>query len=124
MVGFILTLILVLGYERALLTGQDVAHARSMAMVTLIFASTTITYSLSASLVGTASLISVVSTLVSVLLIQSPVTSHWLHLTPLHLDDWILASSGGVVVGLGASLFRRPHWPPGEPDRQADTLSA
>jgi hypothetical protein len=40
-------------------------------------------------------------------LIQWPLTSGWLHLTPLHLDDWLLVAASGVLAGLLAVFLPR-----------------
>ncbi len=106
-VGALLTFVLVFGYEHALLGGRDVNHARTMALASLILASATITLSLSAFSERRAIIVSGAGILVSVLLIQWPLTSGWLHLTPLHFDDWLLVAASGVLAGLLAALLPR-----------------
>jgi hypothetical protein len=33
--------------------------------------------------------------------------SGWLHLTPLHLDDWLVVGASGVLAGLLAAILPR-----------------
>jgi Ca2+-transporting ATPase len=102
LIGLIGTLVIVLivwGYTRSLGANNDVEHARSMALVSLIVASATMTAGLT-WLRSRASIIAVVATIGSaLLLVQVPLFASILHLSPLHADDWLIANLGGLVVG-------------------------
>ncbi len=106
-VGAILTLVLVLGYQRALLSGYGEEHARTMALASLTLASSFITVTLSAFSDYKANLIAGLSVLGSIALIQSPFGSGWLHLTPLHIDDWMVAAGSAALAGLISALLPR-----------------
>lgn len=105
MVGLAVTAVIVVGYVRSLGPGEDIQHARSMAMVALIVASATITMGLS-GLRTRSSVIVVLASLASLfLLVQFRPVAELLHLSPLHADDWLLAAAAGLVSGALASLI-------------------
>lgn len=96
---------IVLGYARSLGTSNDVEHARSMALVALVVASATMTAGLT-RLRSQSSVIAVLATIASaVLLVQIAPLARLLHLSPLHLDDWLIAGSGGAVVASLAAFI-------------------
>lgn len=104
-VGLAVAAVIATGYVRSLGPDQDVEHARSMAMVTLIVASATTTLGLS-SLRTRSSVVAIVGSLASaVVFVQSGPIAELLHLSPLHADDWLLAAAAGVVPGALASLM-------------------
>jgi Ca2+-transporting ATPase len=108
-VGVAVTVVIAMGYVRSLGPGEDIEHARSMAMVALIVASATITVGLS-GLRTRSAVIAVVAALTSaVAVVQLGGIAELLHLSPLHVDDWLLAGAAGLVPGALASLitFRR-----------------
>lgn len=105
-VGAVVTLVIVLGYDRSLGAGRDVEHARAMALVVLVVASATLTASLSALGTWAARVIVLASLGSAVLLVQIPVFADALHLRPLHFDDWLIAAAGGMVPGALSALFR------------------
>ena len=107
-VGVILTLVLVLGYQRALLSGDGADHARTMALASLTLASSFITVTLSAFPDRTANLIAGLTVLASIGLIQWPISSGWLHLTPLHFDDWLVAAGSAAIAALISAFMPRP----------------
>jgi Ca2+-transporting ATPase len=43
----------------------------------------------------------------SVLLVQTPLLAAFLHLRPLHLDDWLLALAGGLLASLLSTFASR-----------------
>ena len=103
--GLVVTLSVTLGYVRSLGAMQDVEHARSMAMVTLVVASAAITAGLSGLRTRTAT-ISVVAAIASAaVLVQHPVLAELVHLSPLHADDWMLATVAGLLPGAIAALL-------------------
>lgn len=103
--GLVVTLAVTLGYVRSLGAMQDVEHARSMAMVTLVVASAAITAGLSGLRTRTAT-ISVVAAIASAaVLVQHPVLAELVHLSPLHADDWMLATVAGLLPGAIAALL-------------------
>lgn len=103
--GLVVTLAVTLGYVRSLGPMQDVEHARSMAMVTLVVASAAITAGLSGLRTRTAA-ISVVAAIASAaVLVQLPALAELVHLSPLHADDWMLATAAGLLPGAIAALL-------------------
>ncbi|MFV8817453.1 cation-translocating P-type ATPase [Haliea sp. E17] len=104
--GGLLTVLVGAGYAYSLGPGQNVEHARTMALLSLIVASALVTAALSG--LGTRSAwIAVAATLCSALvLIPLPSLAALLHLEPLHVDDWILATLGGCCVASVGLLFR------------------
>jgi Ca2+-transporting ATPase len=83
---------------------QDVDHARAMAMAVLVVCGA----GFAAALTGLRNSISrwvLVVTLASMaILVQVPALSAWLHLSPLHANDWALAVVFAFVA-CGAT-----HW--------------
>ena len=91
-------------YGRSLGAGYDVAHARAMALVALTMASAGITAALS-RLHGHAAKWVVAATIgLSLLLVQVPALAQYLHLRPLHADDWLIAAAGGLLAALLPAL--------------------
>jgi Ca2+-transporting ATPase len=105
LVGALITALIAVGYTRSLGNANDIEHARSMALVALVVASATMTAGLT-RLQSRASIIAVLATVGSaLLLVQVPSLAKLLHLSPLHADDWLVASLGGLVVGSLSSLL-------------------
>jgi Ca2+-transporting ATPase len=103
--GLLVSALIVMGYIRSLGGNHDVEHARSMALVALIVASAAMTAGLT-RIRSKASIIAIVATAGSaVLLVQVPLFASFLHLSPLHFDDWLIAALGGGVVGALAGLL-------------------
>jgi Ca2+-transporting ATPase len=114
-VGIAVTAVVTAAYLRSLGAGYDVDHARAMALVALASASAGITAFLS-RLRGAAARIAVAATLgLAFVLVQVAAFARWLHLRPLHADDWALAIGGGLLAALllAAASFggrlERPH---------------
>jgi Ca2+-transporting ATPase len=109
-VGAMVTAVVMFSYLRSLGAGYDVEHARAMALVALTVASAAITAGLS-RLRGRAARILVLATVASSLLfVQTPALASFLHLRPLHLDDWLLAIGGGLPASallVVTSILRR-----------------
>ncbi|MCY2958878.1 MAG: cation-transporting P-type ATPase [Planctomycetota bacterium] len=114
-VGTLLTVVIVLAYLRGFDEGRAVEHGRAMALVALSCASATMTAILSRLGTWTARAIVLGTVGLALVLVQTPVLSHWLHLTPLHLDDWLLAIAGSVLACLPLLLARRGEVGPGAP---------
>jgi Ca2+-transporting ATPase len=105
-VGGLITAFVVVTYGRSLAGGDD--HARAMAMVVLVSASASTTAVLSRLGTRAARVIVAASLASTVLLVQTPGLAALLHLTPLHLDDWLLAiASGAAIVPLLLAVDRR-----------------
>lgn len=105
LVGGVMTAAVVFGYVRSLSSVNDVDHARTMAIVILIVASSAVTLGLSFKRSKKASLMAAGLTAATVLAAQLPVTAQFLHLTPLHWDDWLIAVLGGLLTGLLSAAF-------------------
>ncbi|WP_105265471.1 cation-translocating P-type ATPase [Pseudoalteromonas sp. T1lg76] len=96
--GVVFTLLITFAYIRSLGAMQDVEHARAMALVALTSVSAGITIALSRLRTLASRVLVVLTMLVSVLLIQVPALADLLHLSPLHLDDWLLAMASGFIA--------------------------
>jgi Ca2+-transporting ATPase len=102
--GVLVTILVMAGYDRALGVGYDVPHARAMALVALNVASACITIALS-GLRNTAAVVMVVATIcLALVLVQVSTLAGYLHLHPLHLDDWLIAIGGGLLAALVPAL--------------------
>ncbi|AKF87077.1 hypothetical protein MFUL124B02_37225 [Myxococcus fulvus 124B02] len=121
-VGGLLTVGLVWGYDRSLGVGRDVAHGRAVALASLTLASACFAAVLTGLRTRTARWICAVSLGVSVLLIQVRPIAVVLGLHPLHADDWARVGLGVLVAlvpllltrgtrGLSPALGRRGPWP-------------
>jgi Ca2+-transporting ATPase len=100
-VGVLMTLLIIADYERSLGVGSEVEHARAMTMVTLSFASAMLTIVLSGFSSRISRIVVLVTIVLSLLLVQTPVLASLLHLTPLHIDDLMLSfmvATGIAVV--------------------------
>ena len=99
LVGALVTFLIMLGYDYSLGADQNVVHARSMAMVALIIASATVTAALS-GLRSRSAVIAVAVTVGSaVIVVQLLPLAELLHMSPLHLADWLIAALGGLFAG-------------------------
>jgi len=104
-IGTLVIAMIVVGYARSLGASNDVEHARSMALVALVVASATMTAGLT-RLRSQSSVIAVLATIGSaLLLVQIPPLAGLLHLSPLHVDDWLIAGLGGAIVGSLAAFI-------------------
>lgn len=102
LVGALMTLAMVWGYDMALGTARDVEHARAMAIATLVIASAAIAARLTGLRTAAARVIVLANLLSLALLVQWPVAAQLLHLRPLHLGDWGVVAAGGLLAGLVA----------------------
>jgi Ca2+-transporting ATPase len=111
LVGALGTLLVSLSFDRSLGADADVDHARAMALVALVGFGVALTASLSGLRTRTSLVVTVASLGLAVLLVQTPGLSALVHMSPLHLDDWALALSGGflAVFGPRAALGMLPH---------------
>ena len=105
-VGILVTLMIIVGYERSLGIGREVDHARAMTLVTLAFVSAFLTLILSGVANRMARVMATLTIGVSLLLVQIPVLARLLHLIPLHSDDLLLSCIGACVIALLAWLGR------------------
>lgn len=97
-VGTLVTILVVTGYVGSLGEGENVAHARAMALGHLTFASAAITAVLSRLRTWTARGIAGGTVALTLVLVQTPVFATLLHVQPLHLDDWARAVLGGLLA--------------------------
>ena len=109
-VGAALTLVVLFGFERSIGAGRNVEHARAMALVTLVIASATLTATLSRLRTMASRTIVAASLASAVIVVQIPLLAEVLHVEPLHLDDWVVATTGGLVPSIVASLFNGRRW--------------
>ena len=105
LIGTLVIVLIVVGYTRSLGADSNVEHARTMALVSLIVASATMTAGLT-RFGSRSSIIAVLATIGSaLLLVQVSLFARLLHLSPLHVDDWLIASLGGLLVGSLAAFL-------------------
>jgi Ca2+-transporting ATPase len=103
-VGTAVTAIVTFSYLRSLGAGLDVEHARAMALVALTVASAGITANLSRLRTRVAWIMVGGTIALSVLFVQTPRLADFLHLKPLHADDWLLAIAGGLLASLLSAI--------------------
>jgi Ca2+-transporting ATPase len=122
-VGAAVTAVIVFGYGRSLGADRNVEHARTMALVALVLAGAVITAGLS-QLRSRGALIAVCAGIGSAIAFtQIPAVAAPLHLSPLHIDDWLVAALGGSLAGAPAAAV--PLWQswgrqrPGPPARRS-----
>jgi Ca2+-transporting ATPase len=106
LVGALVTLMIIGGYERSLGIGSNVEHARAMTLVTLTFASAMFTVILSRLSSHMSRLMVVITLVVTLVLVQTPSLASLLHVTPLHADDLALGVAGALAVAALAMLGR------------------
>ncbi|MCB2090538.1 MAG: cation-transporting P-type ATPase [Alphaproteobacteria bacterium] len=106
LVGTLITLLIIFLYEQALGAEQNVIHARTIALAALIISGATITLILSGFRSNAARMITGLTLLSAVLLIQFPALSDLMHLSPLHLQDWIKAAIGGIFAASFAGFIK------------------
>jgi Ca2+-transporting ATPase len=102
-VGLLLAALVALGFILGLGGDGRVPHARAMALACLTFASATIAAALTGLRTRVARLVAGATVASAVLLVQVPALAARLHLEPLHLTDWAVAVTGGLLA-VGAPL--------------------
>ena len=113
--GLSITIAVLLAYRRGL-HAPGTGQARTLAMATLILASTMVTLVLSGLRSRASCLITAAALASLVVLVQVPCLAEWLHLVPLSLHDWIFPGAAGILTGgLSLLLTRRTHARPSEP---------
>jgi P-type Ca2+ transporter type 2C len=109
--GAILTAAVVAGYARGLGDGGDVPHARALALATLTLGSAAVTAVLTRLADRLARLVVAGTVILSAALIQAGPLALRLHVTPLHLGDWLLTLAGALLatapLALGGGGGRR-----------------
>jgi Ca2+-transporting ATPase len=105
--GGLATAAVTAGFVRSLGDAGNVEHARAMALVALILAGAAITAVLSRLGSRAARLVTGTTVLMSLGLVQMPLTARFLHLQPLHADDLALAAGGGLLAAALLVLLRR-----------------
>ena len=109
LIGSLLTALVVFSFDRSLQPNGDVPHARAMALVALTCASAALTAVLSRLKTLSAWIMTVGTLGLSALLVQVPYLAGWLHISPLHWDDWGIALAGGFLcVLVPMVLFQHP----------------
>lgn len=106
-VGAVVTLVVTSTYLNSLGADYAVDHARTVALLSLIFAGAGITAALSSLHNIAAWLMVVIPLALSALLVHTPGLGTLLHLQPLHLEDWLLVLGGGLLAAL---LVRLGLW--------------
>jgi Ca2+-transporting ATPase len=106
-VGTLLSVAVTAGYMRGLGPGEDVEHARSMALAILVVASATVTVGLSRMRGRLAWGLAAATVASALLMIQIEAIARVLHMSPLHAQEWLLAAGSGLAAGGLAALFAR-----------------
>ncbi|MCB1691838.1 MAG: cation-transporting P-type ATPase, partial [Pseudomonadales bacterium] len=101
LLGFGTTAMIAAAYDRSLGDTASVDHGRSMALALLTLGSAAIVISLRGLRSGAALAISSLTVLMTAVFVQLPVLDNLLHLAPLHVDDWLIACAGALVIGAG-----------------------
>lgn len=104
-IGALITALVLWAYDRSLLPGGNVEHARAMAMVALTCASAAATAVLSRLRTKSAWLMVAVTVGSSLALVQTPWLAARLSLQPLHGDDWLIAMFGGLLSVAGPIIL-------------------
>ena len=110
LVGALITGAILWSFDRSFGAGHHVEHARAMALVVLTLGSAAITAVLSGLRGVTAGTVIGLTVLSAVVFVQIPVLSRLMHLTPLHMDDWLIGVAGASLATLpllGGSLLKR-----------------
>lgn len=100
--GLAMTAAVLLAYAAG---ADDAERARTLALATLVLAGTTVAATLSALRSRAARVIAFAAPASLLLLVQVPALAAWVHLRPLDLHGWALATIAGVASGLVAVLF-------------------
>jgi len=114
-VGVIISVWVVLGYQRGLGLDGAAPHARAMALAMITFSSAAIAAGLSRLRTWPSRVVVGATLLSSIVLIQTPSLAALLHVTPLHAHDWARAVGAflftltlPVVFGLGSRFVAPP----------------
>lgn len=107
--GLAAALVVMGGYAYGLGMNGDVEHARSMAMIMLCLLSALVTAILSGLTTTVSRIMTALTVLSGLALIQTPWLARWLHLRPLHLDDLLIsvAAAVGVAALMLPGRFRK-----------------
>ncbi len=105
-VGMLITVMLIFGFAYSVGADNNVAHARTISLVTLIIAAAATTAWLSRLQTRPARLIVLATILSAAVLVQTPMLAAWLHLTPLHADDWLIAAAGALIATFPTAYLR------------------
>jgi Ca2+-transporting ATPase len=103
--GGAITVVVLVGFARSLGPAENIEHARAVALVALVIASTTITAILSRLRTAVARTVAAASVASTVVFLQVPPLAALLHVAPLHASDWAIATVGGLLSGAIATLF-------------------
>jgi len=105
-VGILLTLAVVVGYDRGLGPSGRVEHARALALLILTLTSAGMAAGLSALRTWTSRIVVAATIALSFLLLQTPGLAEVLHVEPLHADDCFAAAAATLLVLSPLGLWR------------------
>lgn len=116
LIGAIITAVVIAAYLRSLGVGLAVEHARAMSLAALTFSSAAVTIGLT-GLKTLPGRVLVATTLATTsVLIETEAIAVWLHLEPLHWDDWAIATACAALIAAVTWLARRRGVTRGRPD--------
>jgi Ca2+-transporting ATPase len=98
MAGALVTAFVVVGYLGSAAEHGGVEHGRAMALAVLTLSSAALTAVLSRLGTWTSRAVVASTGALSLILLQTPALARLLHVTPLHLDDWGLATLAALVA--------------------------
>jgi Ca2+-transporting ATPase len=105
--GVFISTVVATGYLRSLEGRGNTDHGRAMALAALIFSSVSATAVLSRLRTSAAKWICFITVATTVLFIQARSLDQWLHLQPLHWDDWAIVVLFAVMAGAILSVSMR-----------------
>ncbi len=103
LVGLGITAAVLFAYRYGL-NAQGAGQARTLALATLILASTMVTLVLSGLRSHASRIITGAALISLVAMVQVPRLAEWLHLVPLSMHDWVFVGAAGILTG-GLSLL-------------------
>jgi Ca2+-transporting ATPase len=98
LVGGLIALLVIGLYVGAVRDGRGIEHARALALAALTCSSAVLTAFLSRLRTRTARLVTAATVASAVLLIQTPILAHALHLQPLGPTDWARVFAGSLLA--------------------------
>lgn len=110
-VGSLIAAVVIGGYAWNVEERGSTEHGRAMAIATLALASAALAATFSRLRTGTARVITAVTVVSTILIIQTPALSGALHLEPLHGRDWGVALAGSLIAACLPLAFVRIRGP-------------
>lgn len=104
--GTLVTLVIFVSFKRSLLSDSSLSHARSMVLAIMSFWNVGIVFYLTKLKTFSSKVISFLTILASVVIIESNIISQRLHLSPLNFKDWLFVLAICVFLLLSLGTIR------------------